>query len=495
MYGHPNSARFRSPAEFIPHIIYLSTYDPKSQTAAKPCVCKYCLCPPRASGKTAARTITMEGILQARSHAAALERLGEQGVSGWVARKGEVVWVWTGEEKDLYETVDIADSELWAAGLVLEKPSDNPPFRPPQNAGGFASINMSSTPPWYAKNDASTYKIQLCSGAGETTPGKTFENVRQYFIKPWLSRPDFIQPPAGKNKRREHPSVDGAREITKSFSLFEYIVSTTPPERVDESHPTAENKAHIFNGMFLGAEKIFIGDPVRILDPTNPGRDYVLVLDHIYALTNPSEECKGKTWINMVGSIYYKANNAKEKKNMVKPEIFAQLPFRMRCHDPREGGTVIWCPLTDPGTLSEVSFERAQGRWYEPEAVMYWMYPDEDAKLAHSKVSWFVKNRIAAIGWSHFNGIKIVSDEDLCKPTISLTNEQMEKMQGSLSAKRKAASTSSATALSAFARVKDSDEEGSDGSDIEEDVEEIEDEIEEFDEEDTAPPSKKMAIR
>ncbi|KAI5856573.1 hypothetical protein BZA05DRAFT_416228 [Tricharina praecox] len=73
---------------------------------------------------------------------------------------GAPAWTRTGEEKDPSAVIDIADSQLWAAGVVLERPFNIPPFRFPQSTGGFADINAGGASQWEEKMEEA-YKIQL----------------------------------------------------------------------------------------------------------------------------------------------------------------------------------------------------------------------------------------------------------------------------------------------------------------------------------------------
>lgn len=486
-------------------MLYLAANDPKNNGNSvidknKDCICKYCASPSRTPGGAVGNNTFVteearaEAHAEARMHAEVVERLGEQEMVGWVARKAELVWVWTGEEKDLSAVIDIADSELWAAGVVLERPFNNPPFRFPQSAGGFVGINAGGAAPWEGKKEEA-YKIQLL-GALKNKPGDRLERVQQHFIRPWLARPDFIKPPEGNNKRREHPSVNEGRRLSHTFSLFEFDAPTKiPVPAYDQEIKLAleGSVAYSYNGMFFGAEKIFVGEPIRIIDPKDPSQgESVMVVEQIFTLIAPIRGRKDQCAFRLVGNVYYQGRTVEDRARMVSPETFAQLPPRMRHGDPGKSGPTVWCPRNKPGEMFEIGFRQICGRWYEPQAVSYWMYPDEDAQLATAWPSNFTQNRGKAIGWSHFNDIDILSDPSVKKVPTAMTVDQMNKLVADREREKKKKRTSSplappSSSKSRMARAVTGDDETD---------EEMDDGIAESDAGDAEQPStQEMAIR
>ncbi|KAF8544349.1 hypothetical protein BDD12DRAFT_815983 [Trichophaea hybrida] len=403
LFGHPNGSRFRSPAEFIPHIYHLASKAPEhAGTAAeenKSCQCKYCgiattKTPSTSTRKPAVPRRIPDHVL-AHREICAEERLGEQEMTGYVMRKGEIVWVWTGAEDELDDVVEIQDSEQWAAAMVVEKPSTNPPFRKPEKPkGSFEDIEMDDgfSAPWQDSKKQGkdrTYAVQLCTDT--TTPGVKFTNMPQYFLRPWLARPNAIAPPASYSGKKEHSTVQPARDII----------------------------ATLYSGLFLGPEKIFVGDPVRISDPNGTFNEDVLVVEHIYTIspvpTAGTPAASSTVSVHVTGSVYHISKN-----RPITPEQFAQLPWRMRRTDPKTGNIISWSVRNSPSQRGELSIKLVLGRWYEPEAIEYWMFPDEQPKLGTKNVVKWVKDRAHALGWTSVNGVKLIKAEDQRKPENSI---------------------------------------------------------------------------
>ncbi|KAF8243385.1 hypothetical protein K440DRAFT_613183 [Wilcoxina mikolae CBS 423.85] len=428
LFGHPNGSRFRSPAEFIPHVYHLASKAPEHAGAAaeenKSCQCKYCgvvttRTPGTSTRKPAASRRIPDHVL-ARREICAEERLGEQEMTGYVMRKGEIVWVWTGAEDELDDVVEIQDSELWVAAMVVEKPSTNPPFRKPEKPkGSFADIEMDDgfSAPWQESREQGkdrTYAVQLCTNT--TTPGAKLSNVPQHFLRPWLARPNAIAPPASYSGKTEHSTVQPARRIVETFSLFEKTgTAPPPPDFGSDDEPDTSKIATLYSGLFLGPEKIFVGDPVRISDPNGTLNEDVLVVEHIYTVTPASTTgtpvASSAVSVHVTGSVYHISKN-----RPITPEQFAQLPWRMRRTDPKTGNIISWSVRNSPSQRGELSIKLVLGRWYEPEAIEYWMFPDEQPKLGTKNVVKWVKDRAHALGWTSVNGVELIKAEDQRKP-------------------------------------------------------------------------------
>jgi len=451
LFGHPNGSRFRSPAEFIPHVYHLASKAPEHAGAAadenKRCQCKYCGVTttrtpgtrtpgtkiPGTSGRKSGASRIPDHVL-ARREMCAEERLGEQEMVGWVMRKGEIVWVWTGLEEDLLDVIEIHESELWAAGVIVEKPSTNPLYRQqekPKAKGLFTDIEMDdvSSAPWQESEEQGKikhYKVQLCTAT--TTPGEIFSNVPQHFLRPWLARSYAIPTPTSYSGKKEHPSVPPARRIVQSFSLFERVGTVPPPtEFGSDEKPDPSKTATLYNGVFLGPEKIFVGDPVRISAPTDNVAEDVMVVDNIYVISSSSDSATASTpssssTIHVTGSVYYISTSL-----ALTPEQFAQLPWRMRRFDPKTGKAITWSVRNSPSQRGELSIKLVLGRWYEPEAIHYWLYPDDNPKLGNKTVLKWVKDRAHALNWESINGVELMKDEDRREPEkATLVHDPMD---------------------------------------------------------------------
>lgn len=442
LFGHPTGARFRSPAEFIPHVYYLASKDVSHQGPVALenmiCLCKYCgssssrtpgaaTRTPTTSRKTASRLTDAE---RAQRTVNADERMGEQLMPGWMLRKGEIVWVWTGEEELLQDVVGITDSDLWAAAMVLEKPTDIPPFKMNYNPsqGAFHDIEMDNQAPWQDQQTLKKlYTVQICTDDGK--PGQIHAGIQQHCIRPWLARPNHIRP--SDSDAPEHPSVSVARDIVKTFSFFERIGSVPAPHdlKAKSDDPTPDELATLYKGIFLGAEKIFVGDPIRITSPRSETED-VLVLDNIYISTNGPPSQPGSSMFLFNGSVYFASDNPRPHFRPLTAEQKAQLPVRMRLQDSKTGKIPNWFVRNKPDELGELSIKCILGRWYETEAVGYWMFPDENARLGKADVKKWVKDRADALKCGSINKIQLNNPIDMKKPRPSMTVKQYEASRG-----------------------------------------------------------------
>lgn len=350
------------------------------------------------------------------------ERQKEQETSGWVFRKGEVVWVWLSDNPEAEEGGDDAlvdgDGGLWVAGIVAERPSFTPPYRKVRKTTGnaFADIDMDDTPPTWQQEGGSvrgnTYIVQLCSDPQK--PGQVMQGVPQHHVKPWLSRRECAQPPSSYSGKVEHPSIPQARRVAETFSLFDRVADTIPA-------PDPAIKLANFQGAFIGAEKIYIYEPVRIASADDDEAEDVLVVDKIYTSTTPSETTsngdgrKRTTTITLFQGNVYTAYPSPTCRPLT-PQQFAELPFRMKRSD---GARIIkWFIRNLPDERGECSLKMILGRWYEPEAVNEWIgstgfsagHPSaKEHALCQKDVKRWVKNRADALALVSLNSIDLKS--------------------------------------------------------------------------------------
>ncbi|KAH0606570.1 uncharacterized protein H6S33_003404 [Morchella sextelata] len=354
LFGHPASKRFRSVNEFIPHLLYLAGKD-------KTCRSR--------------RTVAVE------------ERQKEQETAGWVMRKGEIVWVWVSDnpeaEQDENDPLIDHDGGIWMAGIVAERPNYSPPLESNKTAGGrglFSDIEMDDTSPWQEVGDG-CYTIQLCS---DTEPGQILENIKQRHVRPWLAR---LQCSEVRN-RTEHPTIPIARKMAETFCLFD-----------------RQSEDVAFQGAFIGAEKIFLNEPVRISNQADHFED-VLVVEKVFKDEN----------LFMLKGIQYTAYPSKEC-TAITFEEFANLPFRMR-RGSGSGEVVKWFRRNALGERTECSVGSVLGRWYEPQAVHAWTGSTgfsggnraPGKGLQRTVLARIVKNRKEGLGLHSLNGVDLETD-------------------------------------------------------------------------------------
>ncbi|TGZ83484.1 hypothetical protein EX30DRAFT_338109 [Ascodesmis nigricans] len=407
LFGHPSGQRFRSVPEFIPHLLHLAaTKDPAiiNHPKAKEfqnCHCAYCNRGGSGRASGGSRLATHKSVAAAQEaramkEVALQERLGEQEMAGWVFRKGEVVWVWLADGQDDDDSeLSLDSAEKWGAAAVLMRPAFNTPLR--TKAAGkktFESMDTDEPAPWERDKD-DHYCVQLLSVS--PVPSDVLSKVPQWHLRPWLSRSSSHHP-------SEHPSVALAREAVHCFSLFEPLALYPPA-------PTHEHPRQTWGGLFYGAEKIFLGEPIRIRNFQNPDSEDVMVIDHIYTETRPSVVTEGKTttFTMIRGSVYTPEPCLGAVE--VGPAQFAALPFRMR-RGAGDGTTITWYSRNAASERGELAVKLIYGRWYEPVALHAW-----GDVLEHCIIKRMEKNRAETPGFQGVYG----SDKDLTEPTDKKT--------------------------------------------------------------------------
>lgn len=362
------------------------------------------------------------------------ERQKEQETAGWVLRKGEVVWVWLSDNPEAEEDVNDAlidgDGGLWVAGVVAERPSFTPPYQRVRKvtSNSFADIDMGDTPPTWQQEGGNvpekTYIIQLCSEPPKV--GQIHKGVPQHHVKPWLSRQECARVPASYSGKIEHPSIPRGRRVAETFSLFDRVPDTTSAPDLSPDAPKITN----FQGVFVGAEKIYIHEPVRISSANDDESEDVLVVDKIYTSTissasesadGSSSDPKKKTLTTTLfrGNVYtaYPSTTC----TPLTSHQFAELPFRMR----RGSGTgeiIKWFIRNTSDERGECSLKMILGRWYEPQAVSEWIgstgfsggQPSSRATaMCQKDVKRWVKNRAEALGIVSVNGLDLKSEGEV----------------------------------------------------------------------------------
>ncbi|EPS41692.1 hypothetical protein H072_4406 [Dactylellina haptotyla CBS 200.50] len=261
LYGHPNGARFRSPNEYAPHLISLLhrhqnsilglprntsiPYEPLNS-----CSCAYCpgprrnklapsssnLAGPSSSSPSAAMDtgtsrarLMRNTAVQANNLTAMTEAERDIKDGGWKFRKGEVIWAFIQSET-------AALGGTWIAALVVNAPET-------ASFADFANIFTSMD------RNRGFYRVQKC---GSDT---AVHLIHLSQILPWVKEP---QPDEAGNITVDEASKAAAQDACQSY----FIVARDPKE-VTEFHE--KNKTlYELKGIFLGPEKIWPGDAVRI---------------------------------------------------------------------------------------------------------------------------------------------------------------------------------------------------------------------------------------
>ncbi|KAL2070323.1 hypothetical protein VTL71DRAFT_13349 [Oculimacula yallundae] len=392
LYGHPEGRkkRFRSPADFVPHLLWLES-DKDGDRAN--CSCKLCSpdkddeVPPAEVKKEETRTSTTPQVIIPYSNPQALaasvsnpppapkstptptpapapapapapvptktvtispeQQFDSQAGGPFLYRPGEVVW-WHNQP-----------ANNWRLGVIAKRgiSNKNPRYlvQPLSNPIEPQPIRIldkeSSLRPWLAWSLPNTTMPQL-----QDMP---FEKV------PWdrvITQPQFM---AGQVRDFVvDGSILAARSIDASYSFFDRNEQVAVPGS-DEVH---------YNGMFLGGEKVWVGEPVRLKVPPTMGRNgidiFVLVISKLIERVTPDSAT-----VTIIGAVYKWVemptpyNNKSEWPTPnLPPRMITDLRFRNEVADAAKTGIYYEWRLLDPSatkTLADI-----KGRWYETRSLV-----------------------------------------------------------------------------------------------------------------------------
>ncbi|RMZ29642.1 hypothetical protein D0859_06251 [Hortaea werneckii] len=291
LYGHPSGRkkRFRSPADFFPHLLWLSTDesgDPDN------CGCKICSpedlenAIPGAKVKVERSTdvkpvVSQAAVPAARQSSISGSRVKQEpplptpvrtpSVSTPIVptplpqRKFHDQHIDSQYHTFMYrpgETVWFRRGQAWGLGVVLRR--------------------------WVATGDQYNYTVQPLSWPGDYPQPVTKSSDQE--MRPWLawSVPRFTndvlnnlqEPPSydnadwqgmlhkryGNGDMEVDGSILAAKAVDCTYTPFNFSKSVEPEPGLTEKH---------YDGLYLGAEKIWVGDPVRL--QTANGTDIMVV--------------------------------------------------------------------------------------------------------------------------------------------------------------------------------------------------------------------------
>lgn len=360
-------------------------------------------------------------------------RGAEQSTDGrygqFLCRTGEVVWFYRPK------------TSAWGLGLVVRR--------------------------WTAKDNSGskTYLVQPLSHPFDSATPEAVTSDQN--LKPWLawSAPACTYPYLQQNPQLRYDQIDwnallsgrfgegvadvdasimAAKAIDTTYTLFERI-KTTPIANGEERH---------YNAIYLGAEKIWRGDPVRIrLGVT--GNDLIVVTDIFERLTtNPAQKPgtppTSQVWLT--GDIYsYSTMPASDPSQLPTPPSASNpnIPIRMR--EDMAWRNRMLVPMTQTlawwrliATSSRVEMADIKGRWYETSLLFeeaftkavknneggngIWMNARGDATGVGRNVGTPRPDRVGAFGNALPKGTQLV--EGLEPPAAQRSQVPTSDMQG-----------------------------------------------------------------
>lgn len=254
----------------------------------------------------------------------------------FIYRPGELVWFNKGSAWGLSI---ILKRQMRGGGThqFLVQPLSHPYSHPAHVVKDRGSIR-----PWLAWSVPSTTLKQI--------------NDFTYDQVPWdrVLRGDFNQP-----NRSNDPEVDAsilaAKGINEGYSFF---------DRVDI--PTAPGEVH-YKGMFLGGEKVWVGEPVRLMGDTKDEIVIMVVHQMIERTTDTNSS------VTIVGDIYkfVKMPTPQQYLDRSSWPTSVDLPARVntdlifRNEVAANAGTNVWREWRLLEPMARKSLADIKGRWYE----------------------------------------------------------------------------------------------------------------------------------
>ena len=471
LYGYPKGPRkrFRSPVEFFPHLLWLCTDETGDM---QNCTCKMCspvqlevekpavkveikpeikrensvqqvtgrnpvvqIPARRVSNPPAVQSPATKPATPATTPAAAQIRAPaplqptplpnprsiDQQVDGhyhkFISRPGEVVWYYRPK------------TGAWGLGVVVRRWLD-------KTSGGKAYfIQPLSHPHDSLTPELVTTENEMKPWLAWSAPNYTFNYLQQHPTIPYekVDWPGLI---AGRYGQEGVAGVDAsimaAKAVDTTYTLFDYLKKTTA-DAVEDAH---------YNGLFLGAEKIWRSDPVRL----RIGRDTdVMVVTDIVERTSPQAS---STTVYVVGDIYSYAtipcSNPAQLPDLPKtPHIPARMREDMTWRNhllvPHAHTFAYW-KLSTPGARFDIA--ELKGRWYETALVFeepftksvknneggngVWMNSRGDATQVGRLTGTCVPVRVHAFGRAVPEGTQLVDGIEPPEQTHPQTQAQQQ---------------------------------------------------------------------
>ncbi|CAG8977972.1 hypothetical protein HYALB_00001853 [Hymenoscyphus albidus] len=379
LYGHPQGRkkRYRSPADFFHHLLWLAVDkegDPRN------CSCKICS-PDEVAEESVKATsqlkneikpvpapttsaVTIKPLPQSQSTPAAskpppnniqkatsqpnptastfisAEQRADGAANGqYLYRSGELVWFNNGLN--------------WRLGIISRRQIQN-------NKPRYLLQPLSNPyqhQPWQIKDDEASIRPWLAWSVPLTTVPAIQELT--YDQVPWER---VLRGELDAGHSRDYV-VDGsilaAKVVDSSYSLYDRI----------ENALAGPGEVH-YRGMFLGAEKIWVGEPIRLRG--SDSKDIVVLIVHkLIERTTP----QGISSVTFVGDVYKWVEMPTPYRNRadwptpdLPARMVADLRFRNEVAD--QAGTGIYCEwrLLEPAVRK--SLTDVKGRWYETRTLL-----------------------------------------------------------------------------------------------------------------------------
>lgn len=374
LYGYPmGKSRYRSAQEFFPHLLWLATDEEGNQM--RNCSCRFCYPEAQVVGETKKAAATAEtpaktapppaaraaappaqaNVSKRTSVSAAQEiqipdqRTAEQKFdsdpsNNFIYRPGELVW-WH-------------RNPAWGLAVVLRRRKDT---------GGQAQFLLQPLGHPFAHNKTcvrTNSPNDMRPWLAWSVPPLSFTTLKDFKYEqvPWerILKGDFGKDAMGAAE--VDASILAAKSINQSYSLFDKLDT-----------PLAGPEETFYKGMFLGGEKIWVGEPLRLQGSTNEQIVVMVVKQMIERAPKNVDISKLETSEAMiVGDIY----------------TFSKIPMPAQYKDARNWPTDPSLPArmaVDVRYRNEVAVSAGKNVWRE------WKLVERDARkeLNDIKGRWY----------------------------------------------------------------------------------------------------------
>lgn len=384
LYGHPQGRkkRYRSPAEFFPHVLWLVT-----DTSGDPnnCSCKLCSpeelesdkikevkpelpvkvepikALPRPTPKSTPSSTSIArkpqpqtiGKATPLSRQRCLEQKQDQRYNEFHYRPGELVWFCKGQ--------------AWGIGVLIDRqhnPQTNArtyfvqPLTHQQEPSKITALPQDQVRNWLAWSPPPLTHSALNPSAANNNRVLTFSDID------WST---VIGGQYGRGDPTVDSSILAAKLVETTYTLIDRIDARPSP-----AHPTRTRYDQYFNCLYFGGEKIWLGDPLRLRTSVSsaPIVPDIFVLGAIIEKATAGGEAKGE--VALVGDIYtlhpstpLTAASSSTTSANLPPRVLADLRDRnkltSKCADASKRNCT-WLLTSSSVTLN---LGDIKGRWYE----------------------------------------------------------------------------------------------------------------------------------
>lgn len=389
LYGHPHGRRkrYRSPTEFFPHLLWLCTDESAS---ADNCTCRVC-CPeevesvmpmvkPRpmkqeVDAKTPHRpaptqmpaTVTREPSNAAVPRPAPPPvKLTAKPLPRPKSADQEMDWGWNNFTYRPGEMVWFKNGGAWSLGVVFRRWVQSP-------NGYFYTVQQLSLPSRYGPAVTKSSEHEMRPWLAWSVPRYTqdvLNNLKQDPMK--YETADWT----GMSQRRYGPgnievdaSILAAKAIDQTYTTFGHTGTAEPEPGVTEAH---------YDGVYLGAEKMWVGDPIRLVN--DQSTDIMVV----HSITDRSKRMShlGQSLtqraLYFTGDVYTLTtapHNDPTKPSPAAPNNNPQLPQRLIKDLAERNSSSIRIKHQASywklrAVAARIKYSEVKGRWYEASLLL-----------------------------------------------------------------------------------------------------------------------------